>query len=665
MNLKISLIGTAFLAAATACSTEEAVDWCDTDRDCEAKAVQGAIPSTHKICQPNAHVCYKGCSTDAQCRDVAAFSDKMVCDPADGRCKLKEEFLADTGTDGPGVDGDMGVDQGGDAGSDNGPDANPDIGDDLPVPDMPLLLGDRCDGANQCQSGKCTDGVCCAVADCGPCKRCNLNGNGTCSAIQDGPSVEDCGGGACAGECSSGACIWPKANTECATSCDSVDKGFHYKHRCATDKASCDVTTEKVTCGVCERCGAGVGDACAAYTGAPSSTECGGTGACQGTCVSGLCKYAAVPNGLVVRSDCVTAAPDDIEEIKCDGKGNAQATATRSCAPYSCDDGVGSNDTCFAGGCQASHSKCAAAAACDRSNAHTTGAGVCVDAIAVANAAGLTSQLSQTWTGTRVFRLAAGSYDDLSINGKDVKLIAGASGVQIVSPSGGTTPAVTVSGATVMLQGVKVVGGGGGSTANGITCSGNGSALVVIESLIDGNAGLGISSSGGCDVTVRRSTLNRNAQGGMQLQSGTFAVTNTLIVGNGTTVSLVGGVSITTSSATFANNTVYSNLAAGGTPAGVSCSSSAIVVQNSIVTANSGDQVNLCTVTNSNTAPNATGTSPENSCEMTVTPVGGIPIPEPTAARCLNTSGTTSLELDHDSAPRVSGGGVDLGAFEQ
>jgi hypothetical protein len=217
-----------------------------------------------------------------------------------------------------------------------------------------------------------------------------------------------------------------------------------------------------------------------------------------------------------------------------------------------------------------------------------------------------------------------------------------------------------------MIQGLVLKGGDGSSTGHGVACSGPNSALVVIESLIDGNAGLGISSSGGCDVTVRRSTLNANRGGGMQLQSGTFAVTNTLIVDNGGSSSPVSGATIsTTVPATFINNTVFSNESGGA--AGVVCPSSPVTLVNSIITANSGNQVGLCIVDASTNILDATGVN--GSCEIQIsTAPAGYTVPKPLATGpCVNASNgqpVSGFALDHGSAQRTQGGSVDLGAFE-
>jgi hypothetical protein len=66
-------------------------------------------------------------------------------------------------------------------------------------------------------SYSCTDGVCCQVASCGACKRCNLAPQGTCVAVPDGTTA-DCEKGECAGSCKSGSCDFSSSNgTTCGT----------------------------------------------------------------------------------------------------------------------------------------------------------------------------------------------------------------------------------------------------------------------------------------------------------------------------------------------------------------------------------------------------------------------------------------------------------------
>jgi hypothetical protein len=83
-------------------------------------------------------------------------------------------------------------------------------------------LGSACNGASQCASGNCIDGVCCDVACNGQCQACNLVGSiGTCSTVTGAPigGRPSCGGaGVCGGTCDGMhgfACTFPPATTMC------------------------------------------------------------------------------------------------------------------------------------------------------------------------------------------------------------------------------------------------------------------------------------------------------------------------------------------------------------------------------------------------------------------------------------------------------------------
>src|SRR5690242_21526612 len=51
---------------------------------------------------------------------------------------------------------------------------------------------DLCGGGNECVSGNCVDGVCCATAMCGTCQACNLAPAGTCVLVPAGSMDDSC-----------------------------------------------------------------------------------------------------------------------------------------------------------------------------------------------------------------------------------------------------------------------------------------------------------------------------------------------------------------------------------------------------------------------------------------------------------------------------------------
>jgi hypothetical protein len=175
------------------CSEDNAL-FCATDDDCKSAIEQGQIPQDAERCHPEAHICYPGCQTDQDCASVPGLIPDLVCDHREGHCRKTAPR-------------DMGL---------------KDMGPDFDFGPKPRPLGAPCSSPSQCQSGKCTDGACCTVDSCGKCKRCNVNGNGTCENAGDGQNLGgDCGSGSCAGTCQSGSCNFAAvpATKRCRATC--------------------------------------------------------------------------------------------------------------------------------------------------------------------------------------------------------------------------------------------------------------------------------------------------------------------------------------------------------------------------------------------------------------------------------------------------------------
>lgn len=141
--------------------------------------------------------------------------------------------------------------------------------------------GERCDNANQCQGGRCTDGVCCAVACDGFCEQCQLD-TGLCVAVP----------------------------------AEQQDDGCNNTHECTGVKGDCRARTgescsegEATGCvtGICSAtAGGGAAVCCAEKCGVDlscssnglSCVECETDAHCPGTCDSatGLCRLQ-LPDG--------------------------------------------------------------------------------------------------------------------------------------------------------------------------------------------------------------------------------------------------------------------------------------------------------------------------------------------------------------------------------
>jgi hypothetical protein len=112
----------------------------------------------------------------------------------------------------------------------------------------------------------------------------------------------------------------------------------------------------------------------------------------------------------------------------------------------------------------------------------------------------------------------------------------------------------------------------------------------------------------------------------------------------------------------FVNNTVASNKAAAGTPAGVICSSSSYVLKNSILSGNGATQYGLCTFDHSNISSPPPGSLPPGA---TGDDCGLVLFQPAKGSKCTNAGlGTGISELDLPGTLRVKSSPVDLGAYE-
>jgi hypothetical protein len=268
----------------------------------------------------------------------------------------------------------------------------------------PTGKGVQCRVGDDCLSGTCQQGICCASACAGPCKTC-VAGTGACVAVTGTDDPDDCTGtntcdaaGACKQK-NGRACTGP---TDCASGF-CVD-GFCCERACSGQCEACDVKGNEGRClpvagdphGSRARCAKGdancggscdgIGTSCSF----PSAvTTCGRTctdklavvSTCdgRGACVTGSPQNC--PGNFVCKDavDCKTecaADTDCLEGYRCENKAcNAVALCkgtvvtkgkeTVDCAPYTCEQ---------AGICRTS---CASVAECAEPNVCSAD-GLCV-----------------------------------------------------------------------------------------------------------------------------------------------------------------------------------------------------------------------------------------------------------------------------------------------
>jgi hypothetical protein len=196
-----------------------------------------------------------------------------------------------------------------------------------------FTLGHACDRDKQCDSGTCSDGVCCNI-NCNQCGSCNLPGTvGTCVPVPAGTDPNnDCidsasdPGMKCGGMCDGHArCLFPAAGTSCGT-CKACNGGGLCNIKpedddvcgaidCDTLDTSCmdfhDLTTKR--CGALGTCKA----ANNAATCTDVTTTCGPDGGAGGTGVAGAGGGAGGNSG----TSGTTGKNDGSSESKTDGGG--------------------------------------------------------------------------------------------------------------------------------------------------------------------------------------------------------------------------------------------------------------------------------------------------------------------------------------------------------
>jgi len=232
--------------------------------------------------------------------------------------------------------------------------------------------------------------------------------------------------------------------------------------------------------------------------------------------------------------------------------------------------------------------------------------------------------------------------------------------------------AIDVSNANVTIRDLIVATPG----KDGLACSGVSTTLRLLGVTATGHltsAGLhGVSST--CDLEMDRCLIQNNKAGGIQITAGTYHITNTIVLGNGSTVSSIGGVSITGISTTgnsFAANTVAGNnqtAAVPGNPSGVDCRANMALqtLTNNIVSGNAGATTQIvedahCTSTFTDSDADLPSSNTNTKLSPGLDGTGHLQDNSP-----MIDKGDPNLGLDHDfdGDHRPKGSGFDIGADE-
>jgi hypothetical protein len=245
--------------------------------------------------------------------------------------------------------------------------------------------------------------------------------------------------------------------------------------------------------------------------------------------------------------------------------------------------------------------------------------------------------------------------------------ISGASGMNNpgISLPAGNTATVSLTRATVSCN-----------QAGGISATGG--TLTVTQSTISGSQGCsqgtGIIASGS-SLTILRSTFRGNQGGGISQMNGTFVVIGNVFFNNGGNTSLIGGISIGTST-NAANrlefNSFALNTTADGVGPAIQCLAGTFNARNNILsdnrtpTAQADQFAGTCTHTFSIMRPGKVPTGNSGSDPLFADPAkGDLHIPSGSPARRAADPGSDLTGIashDIDGVVRVSP--ADIGAYE-
>jgi len=284
-------------------------------------------------------------------------------------------------------------------------------------------------------------------------------------------------------------------------------------------------------------------------------------------------------------------------------------------------------------------------------------------------------------------------------NNADVKIydleITGGPGIAAITysvPNGGI-PKLALTHVTIDgYQGLGVSSSAGGvlvvaqstlsrNTGGGVSFSAGG-IVTLSQSTFSNNLGGGILVSAGGLLKISQSTFSKNAGGGIRISDSQFDITNIFIVGNGSLVSVFGGVRVDATAVMSAGvhridfNTIATNLGPGGADLGIACGTvlTPLTFSNNIiygnVTAGGGRQISgsvNCATSYSDIGPDpAAGNGNINADPMFVDAAQGnfhLMASSP-AKDAADPSATLGNDFDGDARPEPQRGRCDMGADE-
>lgn len=197
----------------------------------------------------------------------------------------------------------------------------------------PTGKGVQCRVGDDCLSGVCQQGTCCAGPCAGPCKTC-VTGTGACVAVTGTDDPDDCTGTNTCDQ--AGAC--KRKNGRACTGASDCASGF------CVDGFCC----EKACSGQCEACDVGGNEGrCLPVAGEPhgARARCAkGDANCGGTC-DGIGTSCAFPSAVTT---CGRSCTDKLAVVStCDGRGACVTGSPQSCpGNFVCKDSVDCKTEC-------------------------------------------------------------------------------------------------------------------------------------------------------------------------------------------------------------------------------------------------------------------------------------------------------------------------------
>lgn len=181
----------------------------------------------------------------------------------------------------------------------------------------PLAKGVTCKDKDDCASGVCQEGVCCAGPCAGACKTC-LPSTGACVAVTSSDDPDSCTG---ASTCDPAGACRKKNGQKCAAAADCASgqcvDGFCCERACGGQCEACDVAGHEGKCIPVAGEAHGTRPRCAA-----TGEKCGGT--CNGASVE--CAYPSAD------TTCGQTCDVKLTTVSvCDGRGACVAGAPQSC----------------------------------------------------------------------------------------------------------------------------------------------------------------------------------------------------------------------------------------------------------------------------------------------------------------------------------------------